>query len=117
MTPEERKQRTAEKKKAWANAHKDRMREIRRDYSRRKVFETSQRAIDEWLKTHRLGSDAFCPVFGSFVKGYPIVMFYNKESEYPYSVQYCGTGRYFKTNDEAFQYMLEREFGQSTSSE
>lgn len=66
-------------------------------------------AINEWLKEHKPG-EGWEPIASgmSFVKGKPIVILQNKNDEYPYSVQYAGNGRYFKTYDEATKYVAER---------
>ena len=71
-------------------------------------------AINEWLKDHKPG-EGWEPIAGgmSFVKGKPIVILQNKNDEYPYSVQYAGSGKYFKTYEEATNYIADR-FGTLT---
>ena len=64
----------------------------------------------KWRKTHLWNKDCI-PICGAEAKGTPVIVFYCKGDEYPFSVQYRGNGHYFKTLGEAEAYIKGR-FGQ-----
>ena len=64
--------------------------------------------VNEWLKSHRL-SGGWKVVGGQIQKtGLPVILLYNKSDKTPYSVQYAGSGNYFKTRSKAEEYIYGR---------
>lgn len=61
----------------------------------------------EWRKTHLWNEDCI-PIGGTKANGDPVIIFYCKGDEYPFSVQYRGNGHYFKTLEKAQSYVSER---------
>lgn len=58
-------------------------------------------AVLEWVATHIKGKD-WTPIEGHRAKnGKPVVILYNEKADFPYSVQYAGSGSYYKTIEEA----------------
>ena len=63
----------------------------------------------EWEKTHRKGED--CRVIGEVKHrktGLPMALLFNGDDPYPWSVQFAGSGHYFKTRAEAEAWAKER---------
>ena len=67
----------------------------------------SDKAVQEWCDTHKVGDD-WIPVFGYYLKKLPIVVLFNPEAEKKVSVQYAGSGKYFDTMEDATLYFNER---------
>lgn len=68
------------------------------------MTENAQKAFADWKEKHHWVPD-FEPVDGFFYHGEPMVTFYRKDDEMPWSVQYAGNGCYFKTREEAEEYI------------
>jgi len=64
----------------------------------------------KWREKY-LWDEKCIPICGAEAKGSPVIVFYCKGDEYPFSVQYRGNGHYFKTLGEAEAYIKGR-FGQ-----
>lgn len=60
------------------------------------MTETAKSIFDKWRITHKWNSK-FEPIDAFYVRDKPLVIFYEKGSEYPWSIQYCGNGVYFKS--------------------
>ena len=61
----------------------------------------------EWRKNYRWSEDCI-PIGGTKAKGDPVIVFYRKGDECPFSVQYRGNGHYFKTLEQAQAYVGKR---------
>ena len=61
----------------------------------------------KWCRKHAWNKD-YIPISGTEVNGSPAIVFFHEGDEYPYSVQYRGNGRYFKTLDQAKEYFCNR---------
>ena len=68
-----------------------------------------EKAIDEWIHTH-LYNEEFVPMFGCYINKLPMVAFFHPRDEMPFSVQYAGNGKYFKTRNEMMEYFEERRW-------
>lgn len=61
----------------------------------------------EWRENH-LWNEECIPIGGTKANGDPVIIFYSKGDETPFSVQYRGNGHYFKTLDQAQEYVGRR---------
>lgn len=70
------------------------------------LYKESEMAIDQWQKDH-LCNPKFKPLRGAYINHNPIVLFKVNDPNTiaPFSVQYLGSGKYFKTEEEAIAYM------------
>ena len=112
MTKEERR----EYMKAYRESHREQIRESQKR-CRAKHFLESLNLDDEslqayllWIK-NRIEAPEYVPVRGMTQKnGLPVVAFYcaDEPNGYYYSVQYAGSGHYFKTEEEMNQYIRSR---------
>lgn len=66
--------------------------------------------FQEWVKTHRWNTD-FKAVDCCIAQGELMILFVNdKEKEMPWSVQHAGNGHYFKTREEAEEYIKSQKY-------
>lgn len=62
-------------------------------------------AVLEWIKNHSW-NPAWCPIAGYWRRdGFPVAVLHNEQEEYGYCVQCAGSGHYFKTDSEAYQFI------------